>query len=155
MRLLLLLAAGLALAGCGGSAAAADRPQVVATTTQLADVARAVGGDAVAVHQILRPNTDPHEYEPRPGDVKATAHAQLVLASGAGLDHWIGDIAREAGGVPVVTLDRAGGDPHWWHDPRRMEAAVRTIRRALTRVVPRHAAGIAARARAYEARLRR
>ena len=136
MRPLLLLAAGLALAGCGGNAAASDRPTVVATTTQLADVARNVGGDAVTVHQILQPNTDPHEYEPRPGDVKATAGAKVVLASGAGLDHWIGDIAHEAGGVRVVTVDRQGGDPHWWHDPRRMEAAVTTIRAALGQVAP-------------------
>ena len=46
---------------------------VVATTTQIADWARIVGGDAVSVHQILRPNTDPHEYEPRPSDVQARA----------------------------------------------------------------------------------
>ena len=33
----------------------------------------ASAASAVDVHQILRPNTDPHEYEPRPSDVDATA----------------------------------------------------------------------------------
>ena len=40
--------------------------EVVATTTQIGDFARAVGGDAADVIQILQPNTDPHDYEPRP-----------------------------------------------------------------------------------------
>src|SRR5436305_9638927 len=96
MRALALLPLVVGLAACGG--ASGGRPTVVATTTQLADVAREVGGDAVDVHQILQPNTDPHEYEPRPADVRATAGARLVVASGDGLDAWIGEIARQAGG---------------------------------------------------------
>ena len=50
----------LLLAGCGGSSAGHSGPLVVATTTQIGDWARVVGGDAVNVHQILHPNTDPH-----------------------------------------------------------------------------------------------
>jgi ABC-type Zn uptake system ZnuABC Zn-binding protein ZnuA len=135
---------------------------VVATTTQLADVAREIGGDAVAVHEILRPNTDPHEYEPRPADVAATAHARVVIASGDGLDHWIGQLVGEAGGrrPPVVTIApahtpfRRAGDPHWWHDPRNMAAAVPVIRAALQRVAPGSAGAIGRRAAAYVRELR-
>src|SRR4051794_32878598 len=94
LGLLLLL---LPLAACGGTGGS-GRPVVVATTTQLADVVRTIGGGAVTVHQILQPNTDPHDYEPRPADVAATAGAKLVVASGDGLDHWIGEIVDEAGG---------------------------------------------------------
>jgi zinc/manganese transport system substrate-binding protein len=52
--------------------------------------------------------------------------------------------------------DRAGdGDPHWWHDPRNVAAAVARIRDALIRVGPPGArAGITAGARAYLAKLR-
>ena len=62
------------------------------------------------VHQILQPNTDPHEYEPRPADVEATAGAKLVLESGDDLDGWMGKVVSEAGGKPtVVDLgERAG-----------------------------------------------
>ena len=38
-----------------------------------------VGGDGVVVHQLLQPNSDPHDYEPRPDDVVATAGADVVL----------------------------------------------------------------------------
>ena len=51
---------------------------MVATTTQLGDFVRNVGGEAVEVDQILQPNTDPHDYEPRPSDVEGAAGAKLV-----------------------------------------------------------------------------
>ena len=73
-RPLLLLAAACAvlLAGCG-SGGEDGRPTVVATTTQAADLARGVAGDRARVRGILAPNSDPHDYEVRPGDVKARA----------------------------------------------------------------------------------
>ena len=114
----------------------------MATTTQIGDWARVVGGDAVTVHQLLQPNTDPHEYEPRPEDVVATSGADLVLENGDGLDHWMPKVVSRAGGRPdVVVLGDAvpvkrKDDPHWWHDPRNAEAAVRAIAAALIRVDP-------------------
>src|SRR5205085_2491861 len=97
-------AALLLLGGCGASGGRA-KPVVVATTTQIGDFARAVGGNAVTVHQILQPNTDPHEYEPRPGDVTASASAKLVLVNGDELDGWMHKVVTEAGGHPaIVTL---------------------------------------------------
>ena len=124
------LVAGAA-GGCGSqTAGSGGRPIVVATTTQVADLVRAVGGSAVDVRQILRPNSDPHEYEPRPADAKAIAGAALVVRSGGDVDRWLGDLIGNAGGsAKVVTLgDSAvpirtaeGVDPHWWQDPRNAE----------------------------------
>jgi ABC-type Zn uptake system ZnuABC Zn-binding protein ZnuA/ABC-type Mn2+/Zn2+ transport system permease subunit len=141
------------LAGCaqvGGSSG--DRLDVVATTTQIADFARNVGGDAVEVHQILQPNTDPHEYEPRPSDVTATAGAKLVFVSGDGLDSWMEKVVSESGAdakvvdlgahPPVTVAGETSGpeasryDPHWWHDPVNAEAAVREIRDAMIAADP-------------------
>jgi zinc/manganese transport system substrate-binding protein len=168
----LLLLAAVVASGCGASSSAAGgAPSVVATTTQLADFVRAVGGSSVGVHQILTPNTDPHEYEPRPNDVSATAGAKLVVLSGNRLDAWMGKVLKEAGGKPSVltiapasTPDRVPGetsgpeasrfDPHWWHDPRNVETAVLAIRDALSRVDPGHKVAFARNAAAYEARLR-
>ena len=122
---------------------------------------REIGGGAVGVHQILQPNTDPHEYEPRPADVAATAGARLVVESGDGLDAWMDEVVHEAGGSPrVLTVApahialRRVGDPHWWHDPRNMAAAVPAIRDALARVAPRDAGAIRRRAAAYVRRVR-
>ncbi len=146
----------LLLAGCGGTSGAAT---VVVTTTQLGDWTRVVAGGQIEVHQILQPNTDPHEYEPRPADVEATSGALLVLESGAGLDQWLAKVVSQAGGhPPVVDVGASGlvlrpGDPHWWHDPRNAEAAVRAIRDALVRVDPSGRAPFERNAAAYLAKL--
>jgi ABC-type Zn uptake system ZnuABC Zn-binding protein ZnuA/ABC-type Mn2+/Zn2+ transport system permease subunit len=157
------LALLLVVSGCGSSGS--DKPVVVATTTQIADFARAVGGETVTVHQILRPNTDPHEYEPRPADIQATADAKVVLENGDGLDAWMKKVVEQSGGHPnVVTLGdvartqvpgEASGpeasrvDPHWWHDPRNAEAAVERIRSALGQALPADKEGFDRRAAAY------
>ncbi len=151
--LLLLL---LASAGCGSSGSGHGRLKVVATTTQIGDWARIVGGGDVDVHQILQPNTDPHEYEPRPKDVIETAGARVVFENGDNLDRWVAKIVSNAGGhptvvdlgslVPVRLAGETTGpeasrfDPHWWHDPVNAAAAVREIGVALARADPAHAA---------------
>jgi ABC-type Zn uptake system ZnuABC Zn-binding protein ZnuA len=174
-RPLALLAAtglGLLCAGCAGSGGAAGPGQVkvVATTTQIADFARAVGGDRAQVVQLLAPNTDPHEYEPRPSDVRASTDAKVVLENGDNLDRWMKDIVKQAGGeptvvdlgarVPVRLPGESSGpeasryDPHWWHDPRNAQAAVAAIRDALTRANPDAKAIYARNAATYLAELR-
>ena len=152
-------AALLLLAGCGGGSN--SKPVVVATTTQIADFARTVGGNDIAVHQILKPNTDPHEYEPRPDDIQQTANAKVVFENGDGLDAWMSGVLKSAGGNPdVVSLSdvartRIAGegsepvDPHWWHDPRNAEAAVERIRSALDAALPANKEAIDRRAAAY------
>jgi len=162
---LVLLAVGVAIsAGCSGSgAAAADgRPTVAATTTQVADLARAVGGPRVHVVGMLAPNADPHEHEVRPADVKALAGAKLIVRSGGDVDRWLDDAIASAGShAPVLTLldhvavrrVRHGVDPHWWQDPRNGVRAVAALRGALAQAVPAGTAGFARRANALTRRL--
>ncbi len=153
--------------GCGASddAATGDRVKVVATTTQVADIARSVGGDDVEVVQLLQPNSDPHDYEPRPSDLREAAGAALLLTSGDGLDAWAGDVAEQVGlqdsivdlgaGRPVV-LPAPGGDgadPHWWHDPRNVDHAIGVLRDALVRVAPDRRAAVDAAAARYRTRV--
>jgi zinc/manganese transport system substrate-binding protein len=170
MSLTKTLCIGLAVVagGCGGeTGSTGDEPVVVATTTQLGDLVRNVAGSEADVHQILQANSDPHEYEPRPADSKAAAGAVLVVRSGNGLDDWIADVVQGAGGDPdqlVIAPDhtphRVAGadgeelDPHWWHDPRNVEAAVAAIRDALVRAAPKRAAAFRSNADAYVAKVR-
>ncbi len=152
-----------AVAACGGDreAAGPEALRIVATTTQVADFARTVVGTRASVHQVLSPNTDPHEYEVRPGDVKALLHADLVVSSGGEADAWLGDALSAAGvdASDVVEAGRAGGfeggDPHWWQDPSRVEKGVVAIRDALIRADGAGAAVYRANAARYLGRLRR
>jgi zinc/manganese transport system substrate-binding protein len=174
---LAVLAVGLLAAGCGSQGASGGsgngppggKLEVVATTTQIGDFVRNVGGEAVDAHQILQPNTDPHEYEPRPQDVEATAGAKVVFENGDNLDRWMGDVVAQVGGdpkvvdlgadVPVKLPGESSGpeasryDPHWWHDPKNAEAAVGEIRDALAEADPKDAKTYRKNAENYLAKL--
>ena len=162
--------AALIGAGCGGSSGASSHGvKAVATTTQIADWTRAVGGDLVDVHQILKANTDPHEYDPRPADVQAFANAKLVFTNGDNLDKWSGKLVDEAGGHPAVVdlgnevpvhlggeaygPERSRYDPHWWHDPSNVVAAVGRIRDALANAKPSNGPSFRRKARTYVRKL--
>jgi zinc/manganese transport system substrate-binding protein len=158
------LTALLVLAGCR-EADSGEGTQIVATTTQVADIARNVAGGRADVTRLLAPNSDPHDYEPRPSDAEAVAGANLVLESGGDVDAWAADVVASAGNDPPVvdlvdsvkTRPGEGGetDPHWWQDPRNAVLAVEEIRRALTGVDPDGAGAYARNAARYVADLRR
>lgn len=156
-----LAALALLGAGCGGSAGGEDgKITAVATTTQVGDFVREVGGEAVAVEQLLQPNSDPHDYEPRPSDVQALAEADVVYASGEGLDEWIEEVADDSGteaeivDLGAVAPTRLPDDPHWWHDPHNAQAAVREIASTLSALDPSRKAELQRNAAAYVKELR-
>ena len=160
----LALAAAAALGGCSSDEpAGGNGTRVVATTPLVADIARRVAGDPGTVRAMLSPNSDPHEYEPRPSDARSVAEAAVVLRSGGELDEWLTDLVEAAGGdAHVVNLMEAaetiegddGADPHWWHDPRNGAAATRAVRDALTRANPDGRDRYARNAARYERELR-
>ena len=113
LALTLLGLSALAVAGCGsddGDEASSSKITVAATTTQVGDLVREVGGDAVTVKQILTPNSEAHDYEPRPNDVGAVAASKIVFASGLGLDAWSTKLVKESGSEAEV-VDLSSGLP--------------------------------------------
>jgi zinc/manganese transport system substrate-binding protein/manganese/iron transport system substrate-binding protein len=86
------------LAGCGGSSGGGPRSantaggktlNVVATTTQVQDFTRVIGGDRITLTGILKPNVDPHDFEPSPADLDAIARGDVLVKYGVGLEHWL------------------------------------------------------------------
>lgn len=150
--------------GCGRSSQGSGKPVVVATTTQVADFVRTVGGPDVTVDQLLAPNTEAHDYEPSSSDLSAIADATVIVASGAGIDGWIDKLRESAGSsAPVVTAAagittiRTGGvsDPHVWMDPNNAIVMVGNIRDGLVRADPAHAKAYRTRAASYIGELKR
>jgi ABC-type Zn uptake system ZnuABC Zn-binding protein ZnuA len=136
--------------------------EVVATTTQVADFARAVGGDQVRVTSLIKPNVDAHDYEPSPADLDAVARADVVLQNGVGLEEWLDDTIKSSGfGGPVVdtsqgvALRQADGepDPHIWQNPRNAQLMAANIERALAQAAPAAAARFQANLTAYTRQL--
>jgi ABC-type Zn uptake system ZnuABC Zn-binding protein ZnuA len=156
-------------AGCAGG----DRPagsggghgatlDVVATTTQVADFARVVGGDRVRVTSLIKPNVDAHDYEPSPADIDAIARADVVLKNGVGLENWLDDTIKSSGyqGQVVdtsqgVALRYEGGepDPHIWQDPRNAERMAANVERGLAAAEPADAGRFQANLTAYTRQL--
>jgi ABC-type Zn uptake system ZnuABC Zn-binding protein ZnuA/ABC-type Mn2+/Zn2+ transport system permease subunit len=156
-----LTALALVGAGCGGSGGGDEgKVTAIATTTQVGDFVGEAGGEAVEVEQLLQPNSDPHDYEPRPSDVRAVAEADVIYASGEGLDEWIEEVAADSGteaeivDLGAVAPIRLPDDPHWWHDPRNGGAAVAEIERTLVAIDPSQKGEFQRNAAAYEKQLR-
>jgi len=160
-RLVLIpILAGLVLVGCSsdgtssGASGTEDAVKVVATTTQLADFARIVGGDHATVYGVLKANIDPHDYEPSPADVQKLGAADVIFKNGIGLEGWFedtikaaspkGQIVEASKGVDIrKPSDEAGhpeGDPHIWQNPANAKIMVNTVEEALSRAAPEHAA---------------
>jgi zinc/manganese transport system substrate-binding protein len=106
-----LLAAGPALAGCGsaGPSAAAPSPapsgavSVVTSTDVYGSIARAVGGDRVAVRSIINsPDADPHEYEATPADAAAVADATIMIVNGGGYDDFATTLLHASSAKPQL-----------------------------------------------------
>jgi ABC-type Zn uptake system ZnuABC Zn-binding protein ZnuA len=167
-RRLLLLAAAVAVlaAGCGGEGAqrsgGGDALRVVATTTQVQDFAKVVGGDRVQVSGVLRPGVDAHDYEPSPADLDAIARADVLVQNGVGLEEWLQDTVDSAGFQgKMVDASRGarlrsgeeGADPHIWQDPGNAKVMVANIERALAEARPADAAAFKANLDAYTAQL--
>ncbi len=124
---------------------------VAATTTQIQDFVKNVGGNRVTVTGILKPNVDPHDYEPNVEDANAIAKADIVFVHGIGLDSWMDKTVKGASvKAPVITTtdgiktlkgdaNDPQGDPHVWFDPTLVQTMVVNIANGLAKVDPTHA----------------
>ncbi len=164
-------ASPVASATRSGSPAAAPPPAqlvaVAATTTQLQDFVKNVGGNRITLSGILKPNVDPHDYETTVQDAQTIGRAQMICVYGVGLDAWIEKaIANANAKAPVVTVTAGimplkgsdkepSGDPHMWFDPTLVQQMVTTIGEALAKVEPAGAAVYRQNAQAYNAQIAR
>ncbi|MHC5051692.1 MAG: metal ABC transporter solute-binding protein, Zn/Mn family [Planctomycetota bacterium] len=164
-----LVLAALA-AGCGEAAdARPDAVRVVATTGMIADLARVIGGDEVAVTALMGPGVDPHLYKASALDLDRLRGARLILYNGLGLEGRMGDLfvklARKQAVVAVTeAIDPARLleppeleghlDPHLWFDVGLWAETTTVVAEALAAVAPAHAALFRSRGRAYRTELR-
>jgi ABC-type Zn uptake system ZnuABC Zn-binding protein ZnuA len=136
--------------------------RVVATTTQVADFARNIGGNRVQVTGLFKPNVDAHDFEPSPADIETIARADLIVENGAGLESWLHDTVASSGyDGPVVDtsqgvrLRQVGGeaDPHIWQNPRNAMVMAANIERAMASADPADAGAFRANLAPYTKQL--
>jgi zinc/manganese transport system substrate-binding protein len=157
--------------GAPGPAGAQEKVRVMATFSILADFAKNVGGDAIAVAALVGADSDAHAYSPTPADAKRLADAKLVLMNGLGFEGWIDRLIKASGTkAPVVVAtkgikprqmkdehghghDHGKADPHAWQSVANAKIYVANIRDALAKVDPTGKATYEANAATYLAKL--
>src|SRR6266545_8176416 len=146
-----------------GAGPPAKRLNVVATTPDLAVLAKAIGGDAVEVKALAKPTEDPHYVDAKPSHVVTLNRADVLIEGGAELEvGWMPPLLesarndRIAPGTPGLivasqgirmlevpaTLDRSRGDvhalgnPHFLVDPLDAKIVAAQIADHLSQVQP-------------------
>jgi len=138
--------------------------RVVATTTDLAALVEAVGGNRVTVESLAPALADPHALDVKPAQIARLRTAVLLVRIGLDHEPWLAGALRAAGngritrggegdvdasrGVALLQAEtprlRADvrphshgfGNPHYWLDPENGRAITATIGEALARASP-------------------
>lgn len=154
---------------------AAAKVKVVTSTTDLASIAKMVGGDAVEVTSIARGTSDPHFVEVLPSYMMRVQKAALYLKLGMDVDRWAAPIIDGSRNgkllvvdcsrnitpmeVPTGKIDASHGDihprgnPHYWLDPDNGAVIAGTIAEALARADPTNAGAYRANLEQFKADL--
>jgi len=150
-RFSLFLVTILMISACGSSVEGyqtplEDKTRIVVTTTFIADVVENIAGEKVDVFTLLAEGQNPHSYKPAPMDMVAVTEANLILASGFGLEEFLedllsgtdttaevivvsegikpllmeGHIEDEDNGSDDSMEALMGQDPHVWFDPNNV-----------------------------------
>ena len=78
------------------SLALAKSPEIVATTEELASLARYVVGNHLSVEHLASGKTDTHHVELRPSYATKLMRAKVVIRNGVALDDWIFDVIHQS-----------------------------------------------------------
>src|SRR6266513_1142223 len=155
----------LAIGAAGSSASAQIR--VVATTPDLASVAKEIGGDRVSVVALAKPTEDPHYVDAKPSHIVTLNRADALIEGGAELElGWLPPLlensrnSKISAGAPgrivasegirllevPTSFDRSKGDvhslgnPHFMIDPVNVKIIARNIANHFAQIDPKNAA---------------
>jgi len=129
------------LASCSGGGA----PDILTTTSILADVTRHVVGDRFSVESLLPVGADPHSYQPVPQDATRISGSKVLVIHGAEYEGFLQSLLENAGEKEYLIdastslhllSDDQGTDPHLWLDPNNVIAYTENIREGLIEFDP-------------------
>jgi zinc/manganese transport system substrate-binding protein len=145
-------------------ARAQGKPNVVATTEDLASIGREVGGDHISIDSIAKGYQDPHFVEAKPSFILKLQKADLLIVVGRELEiGWLPPLIQQSRNakiqpgaegyldasteakileIPQGQITRAMGDvhplgnPHYWLDPENGKIIAREIAAKLSQLRP-------------------
>lgn len=185
-----LLALALVLVGCVAPRQTNDSSsdgkgfKVMTTFLPITLFTRAVAGDCAEVTALIPPNTGPHDFQSKPGDLAALREARVLVKNGLGMEAFLEKLVSSSGNSQLVVIDSSRGiatidspeepghteaehgkeqghghahgevNPHIWLDPLRAVQQVENIRDGLVKADPSCAEGYRRNAEAYTTQLR-
>ena len=136
-----VLFVAVSLTSCSGAAA----PDILTTTTILADVTRNVVEDRFSIESLLPVGADPHSYQPVPQDAAKVKGSKVLVIHGADYEEFLQPLLDNAGQKEYLIdastgsrllSDEGGTDPHLWLDPNNVIAYTDNIREGLKQFDP-------------------
>ena len=185
-----LLALALVLVGCvaprqtNDSSSGGKGFKVMTTFLPITLFTRAVAGDCAEVTALIPPNTGPHDFQSKPGDLAALREARVLVKNGLGMEAFLDKLVSSSGNSQLVVIDSSRGvttidspeepghaepehgqeqghghahgevNPHIWLDPLRAVQQVENIRDGLVKADPSCAEGYRRNAEAFTTQLR-
>ena len=164
----------------GTAAASAAKLRVVATTPDLAAIAREIGGASVEVTSLAKPTEDPHFVDAKPSHIVTINRADVLIEGGAELElGWLPSLLESARNGKVATgargrivasqgirmreiptsFDRSRGDvhslgnPHFLIDPLNAKIVAARMAAQFAQVDPASAALYRANLASFNARV--
>jgi zinc/manganese transport system substrate-binding protein len=117
--------AGAVVADASVNTQSSGKLEVVAAENFWGSIVKQLAGNKATVSSIItNPDTDPHDYEAKPSDVRKIASAKYVIENGVGYDGWAQKAldANPQSGRKVLNVGSLvsvpeGGNPHQWYSP--------------------------------------
>lgn len=83
--------AAMVLAGCAPAASQnpEGKPKVVTSFYVMQDFVQKIGGEHVAVQNLVPDGVEAHHWEPKASDLIALERADVFVYNGLGLEHWV------------------------------------------------------------------
>lgn len=152
MKLLyiLALAIGMLVMGCSTSKNGFPDNQklnVVTSFYTMSDFAAKIGGDKVNIINLVPSGMEPHDFEPKTGDITKLKNAKVFIYNGAAMENWVDKVVSSSNNKDLVTveasrevklLSESGAikDPHVWLNPQNAIIEMAAIEDAFVKADP-------------------
>ena len=173
--------AALLLVTAFANVRAASTLSIIATTEDLASIAKEIAGDRATVEALARGYQDPHFVEPKPSFILKLNKADVLIAVGREMEiGWLPPLIQQSRNariqvgadgyldasltarileIPTGQITRAMGDvhpqgnPHFWLDPGNGRRIAQAVQQKLAQLRPSDAAYFAQRYADFDRRL--
>lgn len=129
-----------------------EKVNVVVSFNAMREFAQAVGKDKVNIVTMIPDGTEPHDFEPKPSDIKSLSNAKIFIYSGFGMEPWAEKVIKSSGNSNLVAVQASDGstpienkdedeikehgkyDPHLWLSLKGAQNEAKNIKNALVKV---------------------